>query len=171
MDDIGIQPDSRVLEIGCGTGLNFKHILKRLHPDKGQLVGVDFSSHMLNKAQKRVDRHQWQNIELAHGDATKLTLEQPCDRVLFAYTLSMIPDVDEALKCAVGNLRPGGKILVLDFGRFEGWGPGAPLMRGFLHCNHVRILENVERAMAKHCQQVRLRRLLGGHHIIAVGVK
>jgi len=166
-----VMPDSRVLEIGCGTGLNFKHTIKRLDASRGTLTGLDFSEHMLVRARRRVDRQRWTNVSLIAGDASKLDLADRFDRVLFGYSLSMIPEWEAALQRAAAHLEPSGRLIVLDFGRFEKWGPLAPVMREFLRLNHVTTQRDVGQAMKDHFSRVTVRHLLGGHHIIAEGVK
>jgi hypothetical protein len=39
----------------------------------------------------------------------------PCDAMVFAYSLSMMPDFETVLDRAAGDLRPGGQLLVVDF--------------------------------------------------------
>lgn len=136
-----LTPQSTVLEIGCGTGLNFRHIVSRLDPERGRLVGLDFSHDMLAKARRRVAAHRWPHVELVQADATRLDLGRRFDGVLFAYSLTMIPDWRAALGRAREHLQPGGRLVVLDFGRFERWGPLAPVMRAWLRANHVETLE------------------------------
>jgi ubiquinone/menaquinone biosynthesis C-methylase UbiE len=46
----------RVLDLACGTGQNFEHILDAIGP-AGHVVGVDYSPGMLARAQARIDQH------------------------------------------------------------------------------------------------------------------
>ena len=139
-----LRPDSSVLEIGCGTGLNFRHIVDQLDPTRGRLTGLDFSADMLAKARRRVSSHGWAHVVLEQGDATQLDLGQRFDGILFAYSITMIPDWRAALARAREHLSPGGRLVVLDFFRFHRWGPLAPVMRAWLRANHVDTLEPYE---------------------------
>ena len=51
-----------VVEIGCGTGLNFPLFRAAVGP-KGKIVGVDLSPEMLAVAGERIKRNNWKNFE------------------------------------------------------------------------------------------------------------
>lgn len=164
-----LRPDARVLEIGCGTGLNFRYLLEHLDPDRGRLTGLDFSADMLARAERRVAARGWRNVELVQGDATRLDLGRTFDAVLFAYSLTMIPDWPAALERAREHLQPGGRIVVLDFGSFRGWGPLAPLMRGWLRASHVETLRPYVETLRRVFGELDVSEWLGGYNFTAVG--
>jgi len=166
---LDLRPDSRVLEVGCGTGLNFRYILERLDPQVGRLIGLDFSADMLRRAERRVIARGWGNVELIQADATHLDLGRRFDGILFGYSLSMIPDWPAALERAYQHLAPGGRVAVLDFGRFERWGPLGPLMRGWLRLNHVETLRPYPEKLRELCDSFELHKWLGGYNFTAVG--
>ncbi len=168
---LALKPDSRVLEVGCGTGLNFRHILDQLAPQRGSLVGLDFSSDMLRRAAQRCGRLGWTNVSLVEADATRLSYRGEFDAILFAYSLTMIPDWRAALHCAVDALRPGGRLVVLDFSRFHAWGPLAPVMRAWLRANHVETLTRYEDEFQTLLRDATVRYWLGGYNFTAVGRK
>lgn len=62
-----LKPGDCVVDLGCGTGLNFPLLIQNIGPE-GRLIGVDFSSEMLARARKRVDRSGWKNVELIESD-------------------------------------------------------------------------------------------------------
>lgn len=163
-----LRPDSRVLEVGCGTGLNFAYILERLDPQRGRLVGLDFSADMLEKAQARCQRRGWSQVELLQADATQLEMHQTFDAILFAYSLTMIPDWPAALQRARTHLAPGGRLVVLDFGRFDAWGPLAPLMRTWLGANHVDTRQPYVAELARIFGTVEATQWAGGYNFTAL---
>ncbi|MEP0846883.1 MAG: methyltransferase domain-containing protein [Phycisphaerae bacterium] len=167
--ELGLHPDSRVLEIGCGTGLNFRFAQEWLDPRRGGIVGVDFSDDMLRRAERRVAAQGWSNVELIHADATRLDLGRTFDAVFFAYSLTMIPDWPAAIERAVRHLRVGGRLVVLDFGRFQGWGPLGPLMRAWLRANHVETLRPYVEELRRAFPDLRVLDWLGGYCFTAVG--
>ena len=166
---MGLRPDSSVVEIGCGTGLNFRFILDALDPRRGRLTGVDFSEDMLRKAQKRIDSSQIQNVRLVQADATQLSLGEKYDAVFFAYSLTMIPDWPVALRRAYEHLKPGGRIVVLDFGTFANWGPMGAVMRTWLKLNHVTTRQPYGDEINKVCGNAEITNWIGGYYFIAVG--
>jgi len=168
---LDLHPHSQVLEIGCGTGLNFRHILEYLDPAAGSLTGVDFSAAMLARARRRVNRHGWPNVRLVQADAAELDLAQRYDAVFFGYSLTMIPDWSAALHRACDHLVPGGRLVVLDFGRFEKWGALAPLWRAWLRLNHVETERPYVAEMRRLLPDVQVQHWLGGYNFTAVGRK
>ena len=160
-----------MLEIGCGTGLNFRHILECLDPQAGRLTGVDFSADMLRRAARRIAQRGWTNVDLVEGDATTLDLGRRFDAAFFGYSLTMIPDWPAALRRALEHLVPGGVLVVLDFGHFAGWGPLAPLMRTWLRLNHVETRRPYAEELRRLCTRVEVHDWLGGYNFTAVGRK
>jgi len=114
---------ANVLEIGCGTARNLVHAA-RLYPN-AQFFGIDVSTEMLTSAIAAISRAGLAGrIKVAHGDATavhpqKLFAVASFDHVMISYSLSMIPDWRGVLKAAADNLKPGGRLHVIDFGNQE----------------------------------------------------
>jgi ubiquinone/menaquinone biosynthesis C-methylase UbiE len=169
--ELRLRPADSVLEIGCGTGLNFPYILPFLDPQAGHLTALDFSADMLERARRRVAKHGWQNVTLVEGDATRLDLGRTFDALFFGYSLTMIPDWRAALARARDHLAPGGTLVVLDFSRFAGWGPLAPLWRGWLRINHVETVQPYEDELRRLFAQTRVQYWLGGYNFTAVARK
>ncbi|MCK4341339.1 MAG: class I SAM-dependent methyltransferase [Phycisphaerae bacterium] len=168
---LALRPHGRVLEIGCGTGLNFRYLLEYLDPAEGRLTGLDFSPDMLKQAAKRVAGSGWNNVELVQGDAATMALGRQFDAISFGYSLTMIPAWPAALERAYEHLVPGGTLVVLDFGRFDKWGPLAPAMRTWLRLNHVETLRPYEDELRKRFNRLEVHYWLGGYNFTAVGRK
>ncbi len=168
VERLELAPGASVLEIGCGTGLNFNLLQERLDRANGRLVGLDFSSDMLERAARRAQSRGWSNVELIHADATQLDLGRRFDGILFAYSLTMIPDWGAALDRAAAHLNPDGRLVVLDFGPFQNWGPLAPLMRGWLRANHVETLGGYVEGLRARFRNLELYYWLGGYNFTAV---
>jgi S-adenosylmethionine-diacylgycerolhomoserine-N-methlytransferase len=167
---LALRPDSSVLEIGCGTGLNFRPILARLDPAKGRLVGLDFSEHMLRRAAKRVAAAGYKNVTLIQADAERLWLAERFDAILFAYSLSMIPGWEAVLDQAHEHLKPGGRLVIVDFGGFERWGPLGRFIRRWLELNHVQTCRPYRSNLEELFQNVQVEIRLGGYCFIVAGV-
>ena len=153
--ELKLKPGEAVVEIGCGTARNLIRIA-RLYPG-AELFGLDASQEMLRTAaQNTAAAGLSDRITLRHGYAEALTpaffgRTKPFDRVLFPYSLSMIPDWRQALKAAGGVLADDGRLHAVDFGDLTGLGPVAGgLLRAWLHLFHVE--PRVEILAAIECQ-------------------
>ncbi|HEU4759966.1 MAG TPA: class I SAM-dependent methyltransferase [Dehalococcoidia bacterium] len=103
-----------VLDLACGTGLNFPYIIERTGRE-GRTVGVDLTRAMLVRAQRRAARRGWRNVALLEGDAASLPLAgESCDAVLCSYGMVIIPDYRRAIAEAVRVLKPGGRLVLLE---------------------------------------------------------
>jgi ubiquinone/menaquinone biosynthesis C-methylase UbiE len=161
--DIGAQHD--VLEIGCGTGLNFPMLAEIVDPRRA-IVGIDFSPDMLVVARRRIRAGGWNNVEVIEADACRLALGRRFDRVLFVYSASMMPAWQEALARAGEHLAPEGRITVLDFGDFSGWSLFAPMMRRWLSVNHTNAGQPYPSVLRSLVGTVTIKRGLAGYYVI-----
>jgi len=171
VEALSLRPGDRVLEIGCGTGLNFT-LLRDAVSETGQVTGADFSPEMLERAFERCVRRGWRNVSLQQADATTLTSDQRFAGALFSYSLSMIRDWRAALRRALDLLVPGGRLVVLDFGRFEQWLlPTAWLIRAWLRANHVDTSPSYAEAVVQLTERSKVESRLGGYYFLASGTK
>ncbi len=127
-----------VLDVGCGTGLNFPLLLDAVGPS-GQLLGVDVSPDMLRTAQRKLGRPPPTNVHLVERDATHLNdlaskavalLGRAPDGILFTYSLSLMKPWQAAWEGATALARPGTRIVIVDLALPTGRGRLlAPLAR------------------------------------------
>lgn len=121
-DALHVKEGDSVLDIGCGTGRNFSYIEKKLGPS-GRIVGLDYTSGMLDIARRRVLRNSWNNVALIQGDAQRvdeiLNGEQ-FDGVVSTFCLSIVPRWDRVIQGATKLLRENGRLVILDFKKFGG---------------------------------------------------
>jgi S-adenosylmethionine-diacylgycerolhomoserine-N-methlytransferase len=139
--ELNLAPGATLVEVGCGTARNLIKIAKR-YPQT-HLFGVDASQEMLRTAERAVRKAGLEGrIRLVHGLAEDLSPAlcgetAPFDRIVFSYSLSMIPDWKQAVAAAKATLGPAGKVHVVDFGDLNGLGPGKPLLAAWLRLFHV----------------------------------
>lgn len=103
-----------VLEIACGTGLNFS-FAEKVVGESGKIIGLDITDKMLEKAQKRIDANGWKNVELVKTDAAEYPFPQGMNAVFSTFAITLIPEFDQIIKKAGSALAPGGRFAILDF--------------------------------------------------------
>lgn len=169
---LDLKPGDRVLDVGCGTGLNFPLLQGAVGPG-GQVVGVDASAAMLARAQRRVERHSWSNVDLHHADAAEFSLDSSpsqFDAALFTYSLSIIGSWQQAFTRAVECLRPGGRIVVVDLALPVGrWRLLSPLARLACFTGGVDTGRAPWQAVLDSTTDVAHEVLRGGHIHVAAG--
>jgi SAM-dependent methyltransferase len=71
IEQLGEVRGSMVLDVGCGTGNNWPLLLPRVG-SSGHVIGVDYSTGMLEQARRQADRAGWSNVSLIEDDAAKI---------------------------------------------------------------------------------------------------
>ena len=110
---LGIRAGDSVIDIACGTGLNFPLIKEVIGPD-GRIVGVDLTDAMLAQAQHRVETNGWSNISLVQADAAEFDFPTEVDAILSTYALSHVPECGDVIAHGAAALSRGGRWVVLD---------------------------------------------------------
>ncbi|QLG48979.1 class I SAM-dependent methyltransferase [Natrinema halophilum] len=113
IDQLALEPGDRVLDVGCGPGVNFERIRNEIGAD-GELVGVDYSPGMLENARTRIEKHGWKNVRVRRADATTAEFDAPFDAALATLSLSVMPDVRRATETVHRSLVPGARFAVVD---------------------------------------------------------
>ena len=113
---LGVSEDQRVLDVGCGTGWS----LSRLAARGAEVIGVEPAPAMLARAERRARslarRAGGRRVRVdsrpygSHAD-----YRDSADRVLFSYSLSMMPHYRDVLEAAREDLTAGGRVGVVDF--------------------------------------------------------
>jgi demethylmenaquinone methyltransferase/2-methoxy-6-polyprenyl-1,4-benzoquinol methylase/ArsR family transcriptional regulator len=113
---VGDAPIPALLDIGTGTG----RILELLAPQCGRALGVDQSPQMLGMARARLERAGLRNTQLRQGDIFALPVERNgFDLVVLHQVLHYLDDPSRALREAARAMRPGSRLLVVDFAPHE----------------------------------------------------
>ena len=117
-------PGDTVLDLGCGTGLNFALLARAVGPS-GRVIGLDRSPEMLNMARRRVRANEWAHVRLIEADATTFDPQQVTDElptqsgglfdgVFSSYAMSVFDDWRPAWEQMRALLRPGGRACIVD---------------------------------------------------------
>jgi ubiquinone/menaquinone biosynthesis C-methylase UbiE len=137
LDQAGIGPGTRVLEIGCGTA-NLLLLAARRYP-RATLIGLDPDPAALALARRKADR-RGQTLQLDQGYAGQLPYpDASVDRVLSAFMLHHLPEPEKqaAIREVHRVLAPGGSLHLVDF---DGHGPhtmsGPARLFGHRHRGH-----------------------------------
>jgi ubiquinone/menaquinone biosynthesis C-methylase UbiE len=110
---LGLRPGDSVVDLACGTGLNFPLIEQTIGPS-GRIVGVDLTDAMLARAEDRIARHGWNNIRLVHTDAADFDFPTEVDAILSTYALTQVPECAAVIAQGAAALAEGGQWVVLD---------------------------------------------------------
>ncbi len=114
VEALDLQPGNTVVEIGCGTGLNFPLLQEAVGPE-GKIVGVDLTDAMLTQAQKRVEDEGWSNVELVQGDAAQYQFPNGVDGIISSFAITLVPEFDQVVRNGAEALSPGKRWVILDF--------------------------------------------------------
>jgi len=172
---LDLQPGERVLDIACGTGYNFPFLIRAVGPT-GEVTGIDSSEAMLAGSGRRISDSGWTNVTLRHGTAAELTRVNasslPFDAVVITYALSIMDSWREVFEQSVAQLKPGGRLLVIDLAQPTGrWRPLAPLARLACLAGGVHLSRRPWRLVARDLRSARHEVARGGHVHIAWGQK
>ena len=115
------QPGATIVELGCGTGLNFEAIERVIGPE-GRIIGVDMTGAMLVQARRRVEAHGWRNVSLVESDIARYEFPAGIAGVISTFALTLVAECDAVIARAATALPAGGRLVVLDLKEPE-WAP------------------------------------------------
>ncbi len=101
----------RVLEVGVGTGLSLPDYGKHL-----EIVGIDLSPEMLEKARQRVSSEGLDNVTgIYEMDAGHLTFaDNSFDTVVAMYVMTVVPDPERVMRELSRVCKPGGEVILVN---------------------------------------------------------
>jgi ubiquinone/menaquinone biosynthesis C-methylase UbiE len=113
VEALGLHPGDSVVDIACGTGLNFPLLEAAIGPG-GRITGVDLTDAMLARAQDRIEANGWGNVRLVQADAAEFAFPAKVDAILSTYALSQVPECAQVIAHGAAALCGGGRWVVLD---------------------------------------------------------
>ena len=112
LDIIGPEPFATLVDLGTGTG----RIMELLADRYRRAIGVDTNQTMLGYARARIEHGGLTRAQVRQGDICNLTLDDGIgDLVVMHQVLHYLGDPLNAIEEAARILRPGGRLLVVDF--------------------------------------------------------
>lgn len=138
---------AHILDVATGTGDMAISALKKM--PKAQIVGVDISTQMLEVGKNKINKLGLNaQILLAEGDSENLPFETgKFDAVMCAYGVRNFENLEVGLKEMNRVLRPGGKLVVLEFSQPKAF-PVAQLYKFYFK----NILPGLGKIISKHSQ-------------------
>jgi demethylmenaquinone methyltransferase/2-methoxy-6-polyprenyl-1,4-benzoquinol methylase len=117
MKKMAVMPGQAALDVCCGT-CDWTISLAEAS-STGRIVGLDFSSNMLDVGQAKVDRQGLsKQIELIHGNAMELPFEDHSfDHVTIGFALRNVPDIHQVLREMKRVVKPGGCVVCLELSK------------------------------------------------------
>lgn len=127
---LDLEPGASVLDVACGTGLNFRRLQERIGPE-GRLVGVDLSPRTLELARRRCRKRGWDNVELVEHSASTFQTEERFDAAICSFAIEIVPEWKPALARTLEAVVPGGRLAIVGFRDSDrrGWRLFNPLWR------------------------------------------
>ncbi len=118
LDCSGLRPGQRALDLAGGTGDLTAMFSRRVGP-QGQVVLADINSSMLKMGRDKLrDRGVVGNVEYVQANAEALPFpDNHFDLVTIAFGLRNVTDKQKALESIFRILKPGGRLLVLEFSK------------------------------------------------------
>jgi ubiquinone/menaquinone biosynthesis C-methylase UbiE len=110
----GVRAGMRVLDLGSGPGDVAFQVAHIVGPD-GHVVGLEQDPAQIVVAERRRDELGLPNVVFRRGDARTFVDDQPFDAVVCRLLLMHLPDAQDVLAHHVGNLRPGGLFVAVDY--------------------------------------------------------
>ncbi len=118
IDCSGVRPGHRVLDLAGGTG-DLTAKFSRIVGEKGQVVLADINNSMLNVGRDKLrDLGIVGNVNYVQANAEELPFpDNYFDCITIGFGLRNVTDKDKALRSMYRVLKPGGRLLVLEFSK------------------------------------------------------
>lgn len=145
VDALALPAGARVLDLCTGTADLALAAAARI--PGARVLGVDFSSEMLRRGLVKVRRgdHR-QAIHLVRGDASRIPARTgSADAVTIGFGIRNVAEPEKALLDIARVLRPGGRLVILEFGE-----PRIPGIRTVYRWYFRYLLPRVGRLVSKH---------------------
>jgi ubiquinone/menaquinone biosynthesis C-methylase UbiE len=172
VDALSLQPGDTVIEIGCGTGLNFS-LLERAVGSEGKVIGMDISEAMLDQARARVHAAGWQNVELVCGAASDFSFPDDIEGILATGVLTFEPEFDQVIERGAKALSAGRKWVVLDYKMPSNWlrhlTPLFVALGSSFGVSKALMDRHVWESVERHLANTRMQELYGGFVYLVSG--
>ena len=109
-----IEPDSSVLDIGCGAGFDL-YVAKRLTGDSGRVCGIDLTREMVKRARENLAESGMENIEVIHISSEEIPYkDNTFDTVISNGVINLSPCKQDLFQEIFRVLKNGGNLQFAD---------------------------------------------------------
>lgn len=109
-----VLPGQVVLDLGCGAGLDLLIAAEKVGPT-GQVIGVDMTDEMIERAKKNAAKAGFSNIDVRKGYIEDLPVDnESVDWVISNCVINLSPDKDKVFREIARVLRPNGRVSIFD---------------------------------------------------------
>ncbi len=117
VSEFPLEKGGSFLDVATGTGDVALSIVESARNSDVKVIGVDFSEKMLDMGREKVKKRELESrIDLRQGDATALSFEDNLFQgAITAFGLRNFSDLKTGLKEMLRVVRPGGKVVILEF--------------------------------------------------------
>ncbi|MEQ1438820.1 bifunctional demethylmenaquinone methyltransferase/2-methoxy-6-polyprenyl-1,4-benzoquinol methylase UbiE [Fontimonas sp. SYSU GA230001] len=117
IDLAGVRAGERVLDVAGGTGDLTREFARAVGP-QGLAILSDINAAMLGEGRRRLLDRGVVGVPVVQANAEKLPFEDASfDCITIGFGLRNVTDKDAALRSMTRCLRPGGRLLVLEFSK------------------------------------------------------
>jgi phosphatidylethanolamine/phosphatidyl-N-methylethanolamine N-methyltransferase len=110
IDNLGIPPGAKVLEVGAGTGTSFP-----AYPSHCEITGVDLAPDMLARARQKILENGWSHLTVMEMNALDLQFpDNHFDYVMAFHVVTVVPDPVRMIDEAKRVCKPGGTIVIVN---------------------------------------------------------
>lgn len=105
-----IKKGDRIIEVGIGTGISLP-----LYPNGCNVVGIDVTRKMLEKAQQKKERNNFKHVDLLEMDAENITFnDNSFDHAVAAFVVTVVPNPERMVSEMKRVTKNGGNIVILN---------------------------------------------------------
>jgi len=109
-----IKKGDTVIDLGSGAG-NDCFVARALVGEKGKIIGIDFTTEMIEKARINAEKLNFNNVEFRFGDIEKIPVTaNKADVVISNCVLNLVPDKSKAFSEIYRVLKPEGHFSISD---------------------------------------------------------